>query len=377
MSRLKLIRTATIPMSLDIFCKGILQELSTEYEVIAVSSPGKELDDIAARERVRTIGVPMKRQISLWHDFISLCRLVRLFRQERPAIVHSMTPKAGLLSMLAAWLTKVPVRIHTFTGLVFPTATGLKQKILILTDRITAGCATHVIPEGQGVMNDLYTYHITTKPMHVLGYGNVRGVDLSYFQPNTNKKSDATYTFLFVGRIVADKGVNELIEAFVNHHKQYPSSRLIMVGPYEDAQKGLTVQTVEQIQHHPAITHYNFTQDVRPYYATADCLILPSYREGFPNVVLEAGAMELPAIVTDINGSREIITDKQNGLIVPTHSAIDLERAMAYMQAHPKASIQMGKMARKNIEERFEQSFVRSCLYNYYHEILKESCFTK
>ena len=377
MSRLKLIRTATIPMSLDIFCKGVLQELSADYEVIAVSSPGKELDDIAARERVRTIGVPMKRQISLWHDIISLYRLVRLFRQERPAIVHSMTPKAGLLSMLAAWLTKVPVRIHTFTGLVFPTAKGLKQKILILTDRITAGCATHIIPEGQGVMNDLYTYHITKKPMHVLGYGNIRGVDLSYFQPEMSKKSEGTYTFLFVGRIVADNGVNELIEAFVNHHKQYPSSQLILAGSYDYPQKGLATTSIEQIQHHPAITHYDFTQDVRPYYAKADCLILPSYREGFPNVVLEAGAMGLPAIVTDINGSREIITDKQNGLIVPTHSAIDLERAMAYMQAHPRVSIQMGEKARKNVEERFEQSFVRSCLYNYYHEIIEDSCFTK
>ena len=178
--KVKIIRASTVPESLDTFCRGLLSELQQEcgYEVVAVSSPGDRLDTLAAREGVRTVAVPMERHISPLKDLKSLWRLLRVFRRERPAMVHSMTPKAGLLSMMAAWICRVPVRLHTFTGLVFPTATGLTQKILVFTDRLTCACATHIVPEGEGVRNDLTSYRITAKPLKVLGHGNVRGIDL-------------------------------------------------------------------------------------------------------------------------------------------------------------------------------------------------------
>lgn len=177
MNRTKIIRTSTISDSLSTFCKGLLRELCEKdgYDVVAVSSPGEHLREIAERESVRVVPVPMERRISPVKDLKSLWRLIRVFRREKPAMVHSMTPKAGLLSMLAAWVCRVPVRVHTFTGLVFPTATGLTQKILILTDRLTCACATHIVPEGEGVRNDLVSYRITGKPLKVLGHGNVRG----------------------------------------------------------------------------------------------------------------------------------------------------------------------------------------------------------
>ena len=141
----KIIRTSTIPGSLNIFCQGLLKELREEegYEVVAVSSPGRDLEEVGKREGVQTYAVAMERHISPLKDLKSLCGLIKVFRREKPYLVHSITPKAGLLSMIAAWICRVPVRLHTFTGLVFPTATGFKQKILILTDRITCYCATH------------------------------------------------------------------------------------------------------------------------------------------------------------------------------------------------------------------------------------------
>lgn len=145
----KIIRTATVPLSLDLFCRGLLRELSQEYDVVALSSPDPELEDIRKREGVRTVGVPMRRKIGPFHDLVSLLRLFRIFRKERPDMVHSITPKAGLLSMAAAWLARVPVRVHTFTGLIFPYEKGWKRQLLLVTDRITAACATHVIPEGE------------------------------------------------------------------------------------------------------------------------------------------------------------------------------------------------------------------------------------
>lgn len=363
MDKPKLIRTATIPTSLDIFCRGMLRELSSNYEVVAISSKGKELETIAKREGVRTIGVNMERQISPFKDLVSLFRLVRVFREERPDIVHSMTPKAGLLSMIAAKIARVPIRIHTFTGLVFPTATGLKKRLLMLTDKITCACATHIIPEGEGVKNDLTNYGITNKPLHVLGFGNVQGVDLTYYHPNPVEHDG--FVFLFIGRIVKDKGIRELVQAFLSLPE---NAYLQLVGSIEPNDP-VDDETMKIIKTHPRIRLHNYTDDVRPYYNQADCMVLPSYREGFPNVVLEAGAMQLPSIVTDINGSREIIINHTNGLIVPPKDCEHLKQAMLYMLEHRTEAQAMGIAARPVIEQKFEQSFVRQCLYNYYKEI--------
>ena len=214
----KLIRASTVPGSLATFCKGFLKELSDEYEVIALSSPGEDLKLIAECENVRTIAVDMERHISLKKDIVSLYNLIRVFCKEKPIIVHSITPKAGLLCMVAAWLMRVPLRVHTFTGLVFPTSYGLKRRILMLTDWITCICATHIIPEGEGVKKDLLTNSITKKELKVLGYGNVRGVDMEHYARTKAVLDEAMkvrtpgiFTFIFIGRLVRDKGINELV----------------------------------------------------------------------------------------------------------------------------------------------------------------------
>lgn len=174
----KIIRVSTVPVSLKNFLHGQLKWLSTYFEIVAVSSPGEALEVVREREGVRTVSVPMERRISIVKDLISLFRMIILFTKERPYIVHSMTPKAGLISMLAAWITRVPVRMHTFTGLVFPTERGIKQRVLIWMDRLTCWCATYINPEGNGVKKDLERFHITHKPLHIVANGNVRGVDM-------------------------------------------------------------------------------------------------------------------------------------------------------------------------------------------------------
>ena len=179
----KIIRACTVSMSVG-FVAGMLPDLMKKYEVVLLSSPGPEMDEAHEKYGVRTIEVPMERHISLMRDVVSLWRLIKVFWKERPDMVHSMTPKAGLLCMVAGWLTRVPVRVHTFTGLVFPTATGLQRRILMATDALTCFCATHVIPEGEGVKSDLLNNGITKKPLKVLGYGNVMGIDMKRFDPN-------------------------------------------------------------------------------------------------------------------------------------------------------------------------------------------------
>lgn len=179
----KLLRAVTVSQSVGFYIPLVPDLQSQGYEVVSLSSPGPELQEL--REKgVRCIEVPMERHISIKSDLLSLWKIIRAFRKEKPDIVHSMTPKAGMLCMLAAWICRVPVRIHTFTGLVWPTASGLKRKILMATDWLTCACATHVIPEGEGVKTDLLSHGITHKPLKVLGYGNVRGYRPGALCPN-------------------------------------------------------------------------------------------------------------------------------------------------------------------------------------------------
>ena len=368
----KIIRATTVPESLTSFCKGMLRELSDEYEVIALSSSGKSLEKVSLQEGVRTIEVPMQRHISLGSDLRSLWRMWKVLRKEKPAMVHSMTPKAGLICMMAGWLARVPRRVHTFTGLVWPTATGIKRRILMATDWLTCACATHVIPEGEGVKNDLLTHHITRKPIKVLGYGNVRGIDLNYYQPQ-GKKQHQGFTFVFVGRIVKDKGINELVAAFDRLHNEFNDVRLVLVGRREDDLDPVLPETLERINRGEGIEAVGNQSDVRPFYDDADALVFPSYREGFPNVVIEAGAMGLPSIVTDINGSREIIIDGENGVIIPSKDQEALYQAMRDFVEHPDAVAAMASKARELVASRFEQGYVRQCLYDFYHQILNDS----
>lgn len=376
---MKIIRTSTVPDSINNFCRGLLGKLRQDgYEVVVVSSPGEAMQAIAERESVKTIAVPMARRISPLGDLKSLWRLIRVFRQERPDMVHSITPKAGLLSMLAAWVCRVPVRLHTFTGLVFPTSKGLKRRILMLTDWLTCACATHIVPEGEGVKNDLVNHKITRKPLRVLGYGNIRGIDLNRFDPELAEvKAEAArirkagvFTFLFVGRLVGDKGCNELISAFSKLNAVYPDTRLLLVGREASDIDPLYPATIQEIERNPAIEAVGLQSDVRPWFVASDVFVFPSYREGFPNVVIEAGALGIPSIVTDINGSRDIIIEGENGMMVPSQNSEALYEKMRHVVEHPEILSAMAGHCRPLIASRFEQGYVHQCLQNYYKEIL-------
>lgn len=373
----KLIRAVTVPQSLGLV-EALLPKLKQKYEAQLLSSPGDRIDKISKEHQVVGHRVEMYRRMSPFKDLKSLFQLIKVFRKEKPYMVHSMTPKAGLLCMLAAWLTRVPRRVHTFTGLVWPTASGLSRRILMFTDWVTCACATHVIPEGQGVLDDLQQ-HITKKTMKVLGYGNVMGIDMNRFsrRPEIEAKAkelvkDNVYTFVFVGRLVKDKGINELVEAFTKLYDKYTNVRLLLVGKYEAELDPLKQETLDSINALPAIEAVGsqYGDDLLAHYAASDCFVFPSYREGFPNTVIEAGAMGLPSIVTDINGAREIIIHGENGVIIPSKDADAIYQAMEQMMLDKEKAKAMADNARPLIASRFEQSFVHKCLLDFYEEII-------
>lgn len=377
----KIVRTATVAMSLDLLLKGQLKFLNKHYEVIAVSGDDKFLKNVESREKVETFSIVMEREISIFKDLASLIKLYLFFKKEKPYIVHSITPKAGLLSMIAAYFAGVPIRIHTFTGLIFPNKIGLFQKLLILMDRLLCRFATHVYPEGEGVKRDLIRYKITDKPLRIIANGNINGIDTAFFDPSLfpEKKNasfrknltidDNDFVFIFVGRLVADKGINELVRAFDKLSDKYDNVSLLLVGNFEEELDPLLPESIAIIQNNKAIVSVGFQDDVRPYFAISNALVFPSYREGFPNVVLQAGAMNLPSIVSDINGCNEIIEKGKNGIIIPVKDENAIFESMKRLSQNDELTNQLKKNCRDNIVSKFEQKIVWEAILNEYHKL--------
>jgi glycosyltransferase involved in cell wall biosynthesis len=283
--------------------------------------------------------------------------------------------------MMAGYLAGVPIRIHTFTGLIFPTRKGLLQKLLIFMDQVLCFCATNIYPEGQGVRNDLIRYKITTKKLQVLANGNVNGIDTHYFDPGlfstTAKQHLKTtlgigpedFVFIFIGRLVGDKGINELIQAFQQLSAETAAVKLLLVGPFEANLDPLRSETVREISANTNIISVGFQADVRPYLAISNCLVFPSYREGFPNVLLQAGAMGLPSIVTNINGCNEIIIEGENGTIIPVKDINAISTSMLKIVKDIDFRTKLEQKARKLILSRYKQEVVWEAILAAYQSL--------
>lgn len=373
---MKLFRLNTIDWSLGML-RGQLRFLNQEFEVVAVADDSGELAKVAEREGIRTIGVPMRREISLAADCRSLVALYKLFRRERPYIVHSNTPKASLLSMVAAWAARVPHRIYLVTGLRFETTHGLLRFILKTMERITCLCATKVIPEGDGVKETLRREHITRKPLQKIHHGNINGIDLEHFARTPEvmqraaeiRNGSEDFTFIFIGRMVRDKGINELVAAFDRLNRDMPDTKLLLVGKFEDELDPVLPVTKQIIENNPKIEFAGYQNDVRPFLVASDVAVLPSYREGFPNVVIQAGAMGLAQIVTDINGCNEVVIEGQNGVIIPKQNEQALYDAMRRLATDRELTARMAASARELIATRYRQEDVWAELLKMYKSL--------
>lgn len=378
-SKTKLIRTSTVAMSLDMLLKGQLKYLNKYFKVVALSGEDDYLRNVKNREKVAILSVKMSRKINLLQDIKSLITLYIVFLKQQPKIVHSITPKAGLLTMVASYFARVPIRIHTFTGLIFPTKQGVLKRILIFMDQLTCHFATHVYPEGNGVKQDLINYSITKKTLKIIANGNVNGIDVNYFNPELYEQNnilklkkqlgilEEDKVFIFVGRLVGDKGINELVTAFEKFKGK--NIKLLLVGPLEKELDPLKEETLTLINGNKNIISVGFQKDVRPYFAISDVLVFPSYREGFPNVVLQAGAMNLPSIVTNINGCNEIIKEGVNGLIIPVKNSEAIYKAMKRLIEDPELKNKLQNNARNIITELYEQKIVWEALLREYKSL--------
>ncbi|MAO18616.1 MAG: glycosyltransferase family 1 protein [Muricauda sp.] len=378
----KLIRITTVPISLGGLLQGQSKFMSQFYEVVGISSDKENLEKVGAKEEIRVIPVNLTRKITPIQDLKALITLYKILRKEKPFIVHSHTPKAGTIGMMAARMAGVPHRLHTIAGLPLVEATGLKRVLLNAVEKLTYSCATKVYPNSVGLQEIVLDHKFTnTKKLKVIGHGSSNGIDTSYFDPSLYstatklelrkklKLTDDDFVFVFVGRLVGDKGINELIAAFKKILEEHTNVQLLLVGNPEEELDPMLPETEEFIFKSDKVIATGWADDVRPYFAISDCLTFPSYREGFPNVVMQSGAMGLYSIVSDINGCNEIVKEGVNGTIIPTKNTEALFNAMKHVLDNKEKFATEKGVYREMIKKRYERSFIWNELLKEYQEL--------
>ena len=379
----KLIRITTVPISLDKLLGKQLTFVNHFFDVTAISSKEKELKKVAAKYGVKHHYIEMTRTISPLKDISAVWALYRFLRIEKPDIVHSHTPKAGIVGMTAAWLAGVPFRLHTVAGLPLMETSGFKRRLLNFVEKQTYRFATKVYPNSFGLQKIILDENFCAlEKLKVIAQGSTNGIDTSFFstdQISENAKNDLRsklginsddFVYIFVGRLVGDKGLNELINAFksINLSKM----KLLLVGNFEYDLDPLHSISLKEINENKNIISVVFKEDVRPYFGISDALVFPSYREGFPNVVLQAGSMGLPSIVSDINGCNEIIINEQNGLIIPAKNTELLAVAMYKLIENSSLRTKLQNSARAVITKNYEQRFVWDAILAEYKMLIKD-----
>ncbi|MBQ0116726.1 MAG: glycosyltransferase family 4 protein [Flavobacterium sp.] len=374
-----LIRMTTVPISLEKLLENQMGYMKSYYHIIAISAEEHALNKVGLDQGVPTFALNLTRKITPWTDLKAVFNLYRYLKEVKPKIIHTHTPKAGVVGMMAAKLAGVPIRMHTVAGLPLMETAGLKRRVLNFVEALTYACATHVYPNSNGLKGIILEHKFcAASKLKVLGSGSSNGIDTSKFSKNAVPPhvvrtladqlhvSTDDFLFVFVGRLVVDKGIVELVTAFKELSKIHKHIKLILVGPFESDLDPLPDSILEEINTNKQIIHTGYQSDVRPYFAISSILVFPSYREGFPNVVLQAGAMELPSIVSNINGCNEIIHEGINGFIVPSKSVKPLQDAMEYVLKNRALMNEMGRESRNYVEKSFQQSVIWEALLQEY-----------
>lgn len=382
----KLIRITTIPLSLEKLLEGQLTYMNQFFEVTAVSSEKERLEKYGGDNKVKTFWVEMTRAITPMKDLKAVWQLYGFLIKEKPLIVHTHTPKAGIIGMLAAKMAGVPIRIHTVAGLPLMETRGAKRKVLNSVEKITYQLATRIYPNSLGLKKIILEENFAREEkLKVLGKGSSNGINTVYFDPEKfSEDAKSGYkielgipqkdlVFIFIGRLVSEKGINELVAAFDSLHQKYPNISLLLIGPFEEDLDPLKKETLQKIEGHTKIFTTGYQQDVRPYLAISDVLVFPSYREGFPNVVMQAGAMGLSSIVSNINGCNEIIKEGVNGLIIPVKEKSSVYKAMELMITDPEKREKISSRARKEICRNYDRNEFWELLRKEYDSLKEEA----
>lgn len=381
----RVLYAGTSPLAAQWFMRGQLRYVrEAGFDVTVITAPGPGLDKTRVVEGVNAIGVPMIREIALWHDLVSLWRLRRVISRLCPVITNVGTPKAGLLGGISAWVCRVPCRFYTLHGLRCETARGLKRRLLLLAERIACLCAHRVLCVSESLRQRAIALGIVDAGRSfVLGSGSCNGIDAGRFAPTDEvlRRADQLRRHLgipreapvvgFVGRLTRDKGIPELLDAHDRLLPEFPDVRLLLVGGYEDGDP-IDPLLRKRIEIDPQIIQSGFVQEIESYYQVMNVLVLPTYREGLPNVILEGYAAGKPVVATRATGVIDAVVDAVTGILVPVGDAKELANALALVLKDKALAARLGNAGRERVLREFRQELIWEALLEQYGAFLQK-----
>jgi glycosyltransferase involved in cell wall biosynthesis len=378
---------SSVPSTLWSFYRHLIQVLIQRgWTVEICSSPEKKLDEFRTTYGIKTHGIPIPRRITPWQDIKTIYALRRLFRTQKYAIVHAHTPKAGLLAMVAASLAGIKVPLYTCHGLAFETEYGWKKRLLIWSEKLSFGLAHRILVVSPSVREKLKENRIgRPEKIQILGDGTACGIDIQRFSPDSVKQEQSQIIKQklglqsqhkivgFVGRLVPDKGIHVLVESYLEIYQQDFNVRLLIVGDFEPHRGNLPEKVLAIIQNHPGIIRISFTDQIELYYLIMNILVLPTRREGFPYTIIEAGAMGIPVIATNVTGCVDAVIDNQTGLLVSSESSGELMHAIRKLLYDKQLALRMGQQARERIIKKFSSDKLSDLHIQLYQELINET----
>ncbi|MFD2203020.1 glycosyltransferase family 4 protein [Shivajiella indica] len=382
----KLIRITTVPLSLKLLLTGQMKFMKDAgWEVLMVSADGREINEVVRKEGVEHQIIPFTRKITPFRDLYCLWLLYWLFKREKPDIVHSHTPKAGLLSMIAAKLAGVKIRIHTVAGMPYMVAEKNKKKLLIAMEKLTYRWATEVWPNSKSLYDFMLSEQLVDESkVKMIGFGSSNGIDLAKFTRDALSEnhliaatiritpSENDYLILAIGRLVKDKGIEELVNAFLSS-RIVNYGKLVLLGSFEQELNPIDDEIVRKIQDHPRIVQIEWTDHVPHYLAMADLLVHASHREGFPNVLLEAGAMQVPVICSDIIGNIDVVTHRRTGLVFPVKNTEILKEALEFAYVKRDYMQSLADNLYQEVIEKYPREKMHRLILENYGRLLEKS----
>lgn len=362
------------PYFLNAFLLGHIRRISRDYQVMVCLDLENPDVGVAPSPDFETRHIAIRRDIAPWQDLLALFRMIRLFRTLPLAAVVSFTPKAGLLGMVAARLANIPVRIHYFTGQVWATAKGFKRILLESLDKVLSWCATALVADSPSQKEFLVSRHISSSSkLRVLGSGSLCGVDLERFAFDAKARTeirsslaipDDAKCLLYIGRMNRDKGVGDLLQAFQILRKTHPSTHLALVGPDE----GRLLSDVRD----PHIHAIGYTPAVERYMSASDILCLPSYREGFGNVLIEAAAVGLPSVASKIYGITDAVVEGETALLHRPGDIAGLADCLSDLLNNPQKCREFGSNGSRRAHEKFSRESIEDLFSKFLHDCLKK-----
>jgi glycosyltransferase involved in cell wall biosynthesis len=376
---IKVVHGVTVSKSLGLMNNQVKFLLNKDLNVQVVSSAGKYIESFKKNEGSTMKIINMKREISLYNDIKALIKLVKYFKEFKPDIVNAGTPKAGLLLTIAAWLTRVPVRIYTIRGLRLETTFGMKKYVLLLSEKIASYCATSILVISPSLKERVTELRISPpKKLHVLGNGSSNGIDLEKFKLNNalinqieNLKADLNikekdFVLGFVGRITKDKGINELVSLFKELNYENTDIKLLIVGDFETGDP-ISIESKNEILNNDNIIYIEHQENPVPYYYLMSLFMFLTNREGFGNVSIEAALCGVPVITKNVTGAKDTVLHEETGYILNSkNGSSEMKEKILKLYNDRDLLAKMGNNGNKWVKSNFSSEYIHQELYKYY-----------